>query len=137
QMGDAKTFGDQPVTALDHVMVAVVRKSALEPVRGLARTATSERVLHDHKIFRRIKWLPRSEKLVGEARAQPVGAGAGVALQQQYAVDDLAGGVALCPSQGAVMQLQLGQGLAAAKHIVADDEVGLLIIRPAGSLGGR
>jgi hypothetical protein len=38
---------------------------------------------------------------------------------------ELSRGVALCGSQGAVMQLQLGQYLAAAEEIIPYDEVAL------------
>ena len=57
-----------------------------EPVRRLARPAAPDRVRHDDEICRRIERLARHEQFVGEARAQPVGAGAGIALQQQHAV---------------------------------------------------
>src|SRR5262249_19003028 len=87
---------------------------------------------HDYKILRRIERLPRSEELVGKARAQPIGTRTGVALQQQHAVDDLACGVAPCGAEGAVVLLQLGQCLAAAKHIIPDHEVALVIIWPPG-----
>src|SRR5271157_787020 len=137
QMGDTKAFGDQPIAGLDHVMIAVMRKFPLEPVGGLARSATPDRVRHDDEVFRRIERLPGSKELVCEARAQPIGTGAGVALQKQHPVDDLARAVALCRSKGAVVQLQLGQCLADAERIVPDDEVTLLIIRPSSSLASR
>src|SRR6202049_3341693 len=129
-MGDIEAFGDQPIAGFDHVTVAVVREFPFEPVRGLARLAAPDRVLHDHEILRRIERLTRSEQFVGEARAQPICAGAGVALQQQHAVDDLTRRVALCGTECAVVELQLGQHLAAAKHIVPDNEVTLVVIRP-------
>src|SRR6516162_10090340 len=100
QMGDIEAFGDQPIAGFDHVMVAVVRKFPLEPVGGLARSATPDRVRHDHEILRRIERLAGGEQLVCKARAQPIGTGAGVALQQQHAVDDLARSVSLCRSKG-------------------------------------
>jgi len=107
-MSDIEAFGDQPIAGLDHVMIAVMREFPLEPVGGLARSATPERVRHDHKILRRIERLARSKELVGEARAQPIGTRAGVALQQQHAVDDLARSIAFRRPEGAVVKLQLG-----------------------------
>jgi hypothetical protein len=108
QMGDAETFGDQPIAAFDHVVIAVVRKLPFEPVRGLAGAAAADRVRHDHEVLRRIERLPWCEQLVGKTWTQPIGAGAGIALQQQHAVDYPARGVALCRSQGAVVEFQLG-----------------------------
>jgi len=107
-MGDTEAFGDQPIAGLDHVIIAVMRKFPLEPVGGLARSAATDGVRHDHKVLRGIERLPRSKELVGEARAQPIGTGAGVALQQQHAVDDLARSIAFCRPEGAVVKLQLG-----------------------------
>ena len=75
------------------------------------------------------------EQLFRQARSQPVGAGAGIALQQQHAVDDLAGGVALGRAEGAVVQSQLRQGLAAGECVVRDREIALLVVGPVGVFG--
>ena len=137
QMGNIETFADQPIAGLDHVIVAVVREFPFETVGGLARSATTDRVRHDHEVFRGIERLPGRKQLVGEARAQPIGTGAGVALQQQHPVDDLARGIVFCRSKGAVVEFQLGQRLAVPEHIVADDVVALVIIRPASTFAKR
>src|SRR6516162_2418656 len=130
QMGDIETLGNQPIAALDHVTVAVMGEVPAKPVGGLARPAAPERVLHDYEVLRRIERLARPEELVGEARTPPIDASPGVALQQQHAVDDLARRVPPCGAQRAVMELQLGQGLAAAEYVVPDDEVAFMVIRP-------
>jgi hypothetical protein len=80
QMSDTETFGDQPIAGLDHVMVAVVREFALQPVGGLAGSAAADRVRHDDKVLRGIERLAGRKQLVGEARAQPIGPSAGVTL---------------------------------------------------------
>jgi hypothetical protein len=36
QMGHLEPFSDQPVHAVDHVVIAVVRETTFEPVRGFA-----------------------------------------------------------------------------------------------------
>src|ERR1700719_3687711 len=136
-MAYIKAVSDQPITRFDHVVVAVMGKFSLEPVGGLARATASNRIRHDDEVFRRIERLPGRKQIVGEARAQPIRAGASVALQEQYAIDDLARCIAPCRSKRAVVELQLGQRLAGPEHIVRDDEVALLIIRPSlGDLSG-
>jgi hypothetical protein len=65
------------------------REAAAQPIRGFGRTASADRVLHDEEILSRIERLSRAVQLVGEGWTQPVGAGPGVALQQQHAVHDL------------------------------------------------
>jgi hypothetical protein len=94
-MGDIERFGDQPITGLDHVTVAVVREVSLEPVGGFARSAAPNGILHNYEILRRIEWLPWPEQRVRQARTQPISTRAGIALQQQHAISDLARGVAL------------------------------------------
>src|SRR6202043_1726780 len=47
QMCDLESLGDHPVHAVDHVVITVMREIALEPVRGFAGTAATERVRHD------------------------------------------------------------------------------------------
>src|SRR5437763_16797976 len=64
------------------------------------------------------------------ARLGRSGTRAGIALQQQHAVGDLARGVPLWGSQCAIMQLQLLQCLAAAEDIIPYDEVTLVVIQP-------
>src|SRR5262249_45069064 len=98
-MGDTEPFGDQPIAALDQVMITVTWKFPLEPVGGLARAAPSECILHDDEILRRIERLTRAKELVSKARTQPIRTGAGVPLQQQYAIDNLAFGVVLSSAQ--------------------------------------
>jgi len=105
QMGDSEPFGDQPIAALDHVTVAVTGEISSKPVGGLGRSAAPDRVRHDHEILCRVERLMRPKELVGEARTQPIGAGPGVTLQQQHAVDDLARGVAPRRPKGAVVEL--------------------------------
>src|SRR5580693_9232209 len=83
-MAYIKAVSDQPITRFDHVVVAVMGKFSLEPVGGLARATASNRIRHDDEVFRRIERLPGRKQLVGEARAQPIRAGASVALQEQY-----------------------------------------------------
>jgi hypothetical protein len=58
--------------------------------------------------YRRIERLAGCKELAGKARAQPAGAGAGVAPQQQHAVDCLAYWIAPRRSRRTIMQLQLG-----------------------------
>src|ERR1700719_34758 len=82
-MAYIKAVSDQPITRFDHVVVAVMGKFSLEPVGGLARATASNRIRHDDEVFRRIERLPGRKQLVGEARAQPIRAGASVALQEQ------------------------------------------------------
>src|SRR5580693_760733 len=136
-MAYIKAVSDQPITRFDHVVVAVMGKFSLEPVGGLARTTASNRIRHNDEVFRRIERLPGRKQLVGEARAQPVRAGASVALQEQYAIYDLARCIAPCRSKCEVVELQLGQHLAVPEHIIRDDKVALLIIRPSlGSVSG-
>ena len=94
-MGDLEPVGDQLMHTVDHVVITVVREIAFEPVGGLARAAAAERVGDVYEIASGIQRLSVLEQLFGQSRSQPVGAGAGIALQQQHAVDDLAGGVAL------------------------------------------
>src|SRR5947209_4430691 len=129
-MGDTERLGDQPITGLDHVTVAIVREVSLKPVGGFARSAAPNGILHDYEILRRIEWLAQPEQLVRKARTQPIGTRAGIALQQQHAVRDLARGVTLWGSHCSIMQLQLGQCLAAAENIMPDDEVALVVIQP-------
>ena len=86
----------------------------------------------DDEVSPDIQRLSVLEQLVGQGRSQPVGSGAGVALQQQHAVDDLAGGVPLGRAEGAVVQFQLRQGLAAGEFVVGDDEIALLVVEPVG-----
>src|SRR4051794_21317536 len=116
-MGDTERFGDQPIAGLDHVTVAILRELSLQPVGRFARSAAPNGILHDYEILRRIEWLPRPEQLVRKARTKPIGTLAGIALQQQHAIRDLARGVALWGSQCAIMQLQLRQCLAAVEDI--------------------
>jgi hypothetical protein len=104
----AKAFGDQPIARLNHVMVSVMWKFPLEPVGGLARSATPDRVRHDDEVVCRIERLAGRKQLVGEARTQPIRAGASIALQKQHPVDDPSCCVALCRPKGAVMELQFG-----------------------------
>ena len=80
QMGDTERFGDEAISGLDHVAVAVMREVPLEPVGRLARSTAPNGVLHDYEVLRRIERLARPEQLVSEARPQPIGAGAGIAL---------------------------------------------------------
>jgi hypothetical protein len=47
-----------------------------------------------------VQRLSLLEQLVGQGRSQPVGAGARIALQQQYAIDDFAGAVPLRRAEG-------------------------------------
>jgi hypothetical protein len=65
-MADLEPFGDQSVRAVDHIVISVVRELALEPVRGLARTATTERVRDDNEVSPRIQRLPVLEQLIGQ-----------------------------------------------------------------------
>src|SRR6202030_4743543 len=83
-MAYIKAVSDQPITRFDHVVVAVMGKFSLEPVGGLARATASNRIRHDDEVFRRIERLPGRKQLVGEARAQPIRAGASVALQEPF-----------------------------------------------------
>jgi hypothetical protein len=135
QMGDLQAFGDHPMRAIDHVVITVVRKIALEPVGGLARAAATEGIRDDDEVSPGIQRLSVLEQLVGQGRSQPVGAGAGIALQQQHAIDDLACAVAFRRTEGAVVQFELRQGLAADKFVVRDDEVALLVVGPVSVFG--
>src|SRR6266851_6727949 len=134
-MSDLEPIGEEPVGAVDHVTVPVMRKIALEPVGGLARTAATEGVGDDDEVSLRIHSLSVLEQLVGQGRSQPVGAGAGVALQQQYAVDDLACGITLRRAESPVVQFELRQGLAAGEFVVRDDEVALSVVGPVNVFG--
>src|SRR6266446_9761084 len=57
QMGDIEALGDQLIARFDHVIVPVVWKVPLKPVRGLARSAAPDRVRHDDEVLRRIERL--------------------------------------------------------------------------------
>jgi len=46
-MGDPEPIGDEPVGAVDHVVISVVWEIAFEPVGGLARAAATEGVRDD------------------------------------------------------------------------------------------
>jgi hypothetical protein len=85
-----------------------VRKFPLQAVRGLARPATANRIRHDNEVLCRVERLPGGKQLVGEARTQPICAGAGIALQKQHAINDLSRGIALCRAKSVVVELQLG-----------------------------
>jgi hypothetical protein len=99
-MSDLEAIGDQPVRAVDHVVITVVREFALEPIGGLARSAATQGVGDDDEVSSGIQRLSVLEQLVGQGGPQPVGAGTGIALQQQHAVDDLACTVALRRAEG-------------------------------------
>ena len=111
-MGDLEPVGYQPVSAVDHVVIAVVRETAFEPVRRFARAAATEGVGDNDEVAPDVQRLSLLEQLVGQGRPQPVGARARIALQQQYAIDDFAGAVTLRRAEGAIVQFQLRQGLA-------------------------
>ena len=132
-MADPEPLGEEAIAACDHVVVAVVREVAPEAVGRLARPAAAERVRHDQDIAGGVQGLARPVQFVGERGAQPVGAGAGIALQQQHAVDDRARRVAPRHAHRAVMQPQGGQHLAAREHEIPEDEVVFPVVRPAGS----
>ena len=131
-MADPEPLGDEPIAAVDHVAVAVVREFAPQPVGRLRRPAAADRVLHDEEILRGVERLARPVQLVGQRRAQPIGAGAGIALQQQHAVDDLAGRIAPRHAHRAVMQPQFRQHLAAGEDVIPDDVIVFPVVRPAG-----
>ncbi len=136
QVADPEVLGDEAIAAVDHVAVAVVREVAAEAVGRLRRAAAADRILHDDEVVAGIERLARPEQFVGELGPQPVGAGAGIALQQEHAVDDPAGGVALRHADRAIVQFQLGQHLAAGETVVLQDEIGLVVVRPLGRHGG-
>ena len=131
-MRDLEPIGDELVGEVDHVAIAVVREFSLEPIGRLGRPAAPERVGHDDEILAGVERLARLEQFVGKRRAQPVGAGAGIALQQQHTVDNLPGGVSLRGPERAVMEFDFRQGLAAGKFVVADGEIALGVVGPVG-----
>ena len=49
-MGDLEPFSDQPVHAVDHVVIAVVWETAFEPARRFARAAADR--LYDERVAR-------------------------------------------------------------------------------------
>ena len=106
-----------------------------EPVGRLARPAAADRVRHDQEICGGVERLARPVQFVGQRRAQPVGAGAGIALQQQHAVDDLARRVAPRHAHRAVMQPQFRQHLAAGEAVILEDEIVFPVVRPARIFG--
>ena len=132
QMPDPEPLGDKAVAAIDHVAIAVTREFALQPVRRLARPAAADRVLHDEKVFCRVERLAGTVQLVGQRWAQPVGAGAGIALQQQHAVDDFPSCVAPGHAHRAVMQPEFRQHLAAGEDVILDEVISLGVVRPTG-----
>src|SRR5215469_5520062 len=131
QMADAEPLGDKAVTAVNHVAIAVMREVALQPVRRFRGAAAADRVLHDDEIVARVERLAGAVEVVGEARPQPVLASAGIALQQQHAVDDLPRRVPARHAHRPVVQLEFGQHLTAGKAVVLQDEVALVEVRPA------
>ncbi len=89
-MRDVEPLRDHPVHAVDHVVVTVMRKIALEPVRRLAGATAAKRIWDNDEVSAGIQRLALLEQLIGQGWPQPVCPGTGIALQQQYAVDDLA-----------------------------------------------
>jgi hypothetical protein len=78
----------------------------------------------------RIERLTRAIQLVSKRGAQPIGAGASVALQQQHAVDDLSRRIAPRRAHRAAMQPELRQYLTAREAVILDDKIGFPVIRP-------
>ena len=134
-MSDFEPLGDHPVPAVDHVVIAVVREATLESVGRLARTAATECVGDNDEVSSGIQRLSVSKQFVGQSWSQPIGARTRIALQQQYAVDDFTGGIALRRAKDAVVQFQLRERLAAGEFVVRDDEIALLVVGPVDVFG--
>src|SRR6202043_692528 len=73
QMCDLESLGDHPVHAVDHVVIMVMREIALEPLRGFAGTAATERVRHDDEVSPSIQRLLNSSSArLGRSQLTPV-----------------------------------------------------------------
>src|SRR6266404_4987896 len=136
-MLDAEPFSDEAVFRRDDVAVAVTWEFCTEAVARLAGAAAANAVGHDNEMARGVERLAFAEKLVRERREEPILARAAGAVQQHDAVVDLAGGVPMRRTEYRVVQLQLGQGLAAVEDIVLEHEVALALVRPGDLRRGR
>src|SRR5204863_9362463 len=88
-----------------------------------ARLAVSDSVRQHDEVARRIENLASAEELTREGLREKSRSGSTGAVKDQHGVAHDAGRVALRRADGPVMEVQLGQALAAAEREVVRDEV--------------
>ncbi len=122
----AQAFGQQLVLGLDHVVVVVVGKARVQPIRRLGGLAVADAVREDHEIALRVEQAAGGQQHAGELRADQAVAAAAGAVQGHDRVDHMAGGVPAGRSEAGIVDPEFRQGLARAEMEIVDHEVALV-----------
>jgi hypothetical protein len=133
----AKVFGEQAVLCLDHVRVAVLRKSGPEPITRLRGFPVPDPIGQHDEILVGVERLPRAKQLAGELRPQELRAGTARAMADPHRVANHALRVLARLAERAVVQAKLGKRRAVGELEVADHEVALGGRRVIGSVGSE
>ena len=115
-----------------HIRVAVARELHAQAVARLARLAVADVVRQDDEVPLGVERLPLAEQPAAVGVAEESTAAAAGAVQDQHAVPHDAVGVFPRRAHGAVMNLDLGDAVAAREHVVAGDEIAV----DGGGIGG-
>jgi hypothetical protein len=122
-----------------HVGVFVLRKMSVHTVAGLAGFSVADVVGEDDVVAGDVEELAGTVEDAGKLRREKISTPAAGAVEYEDGIGDAAVGVAGAGAKGAVVQAQLGEGLAGFEVEIVRDEVafeGLVGARGAGA-GGR
>jgi hypothetical protein len=107
---DVKAFEEHGVLRGDHVVVIVLGELHAEAVGRFGGLAVADVVGKDEEVFGDVEGLAGAEEDVGEDRIEEgVGAATG-AVEEEYGVVGVAGGVAMGFAEGEVVELELRDG---------------------------
>src|ERR1700722_12241755 len=115
----------QAPLCLDHIDIAVARKSRMQPVAWLTGLSVADTIRKNDEELRGIKWLPGAKELAGELRADELRAAAGRAVQNKNRIAHDPLGIAPRFAERAVMHVQLRQRLTGGESEVFEDELAL------------
>jgi len=131
-MVHAQAPRQQQILRPHHVVIRVFGEIHAHGITGFRGFTMPDAVGQDDVVRRAVQELSGTEEPAGEGIRQESFAATAGAVQNQYGVHDLPGGIALRLADGEIVQLQFGKGFARREPEISRDPIAFRWIRING-----